>query len=64
MRTASFARSTPVAVSNLSNAAQLTLGSQHTCARLSDGNVQCWGYNANGQLGDGTNRTVPTGTKL
>ena len=25
-----------------------------TCARLADTTVRCWGYNGNGQLGDGT----------
>jgi alpha-tubulin suppressor-like RCC1 family protein len=29
-------------------------GSNHACAVLQSGRVQCWGYNIDGQLGDGT----------
>ncbi len=38
------------------------VASLHTCARLGDGSVRCWGYNSRGQLGDGTmtNRPNPT----
>jgi alpha-tubulin suppressor-like RCC1 family protein len=32
---------------------ELTAGQQHTCARLDDGSVKCWGSNVNGQLGLG-----------
>jgi alpha-tubulin suppressor-like RCC1 family protein len=36
-------------------------GSSHSLARCSDGNLATWGYNSNGQLGNGTstNSTVP-----
>jgi alpha-tubulin suppressor-like RCC1 family protein len=34
-------------------ALQLTAGGGHTCARLDDGSVKCWGANGNGQLGLG-----------
>jgi hypothetical protein len=53
-------RSTPVAVlqspneSPLTGVVDLTLGVYHSCAQRSDGEVRCWGYNGEGQLGDGT----------
>ena len=42
--------------------AQISLGQSHTCARLVDGTVRCWGSNSAGELGDGTDvaRFVPT----
>lgn len=33
---------------------QLTGGSSHSCALLSDGTIRCWGSNGLGQLGNGT----------
>jgi alpha-tubulin suppressor-like RCC1 family protein len=33
---------------------QLALGAGHSCLRTFEGDVYCWGRNANGQLGDGT----------
>ncbi len=56
-----IARSTPVAVQNLSNVVQVSVGSVHSCALLSNHQVECWGDNAYGELGDGTQTmsTVP-----
>jgi len=33
---------------------EIAAGAYHTCARLTDGTVSCWGENRFGQLGDGT----------
>nr|MBK7069668.1 hypothetical protein [Deltaproteobacteria bacterium] len=44
----------PLAVSGITTGAQVTVGDDFSCVRLSDGAVRCWGYNASGQLGDGT----------
>ncbi len=54
-------RLTPTAVVGLSGVAELGLGGFHSCARLSDGTVSCWGDNEYGQLGDATmeSRVVP-----
>ncbi|MEZ4737189.1 MAG: hypothetical protein R3E79_59675 [Caldilineaceae bacterium] len=54
-------RNTPVTVSGLATAATaIAAGTDHTCAILSDGSVQCWGDNARGQLGDGSREDRPT----
>ena len=49
---------TPVTVSGLTTATSVSVGGWHlngyTCARLSNGTVQCWGGNHSGQLGNGS----------
>lgn len=42
------------AVPGISGAVDLALGAAHSCARLDDGSVECWGSNKFGQIGDGT----------
>ena len=42
-------RAAPVAVVGLRDAVEITAGTYHTCARLRDDTLRCWGYNARGQ---------------
>jgi alpha-tubulin suppressor-like RCC1 family protein len=51
----------PVACgASLTNASQIAGGHGHACARLLDGRIACWGYNAEGgQLGDGSLNDSP-----
>jgi alpha-tubulin suppressor-like RCC1 family protein len=47
-------RTSPVAVAGLAGpVASIAAGGLHTCALLASGGVQCWGFNANGELGVG-----------
>jgi alpha-tubulin suppressor-like RCC1 family protein len=49
---AAFSR-TPVTALLRGAAVALTAGGTHACALLADGSAQCWGSNADGQLGSG-----------
>jgi alpha-tubulin suppressor-like RCC1 family protein len=51
----------PVAVAGGLAFKQVSTGSTHTCGKTAAGVAYCWGYNAYGQLGDGTttDRIVP-----
>jgi alpha-tubulin suppressor-like RCC1 family protein len=58
-------KSTPVEVTALgTTVADAALGSTHSCARKTDGQLSCWGYNAYGQLGDGTTTSKATPTAI
>lgn len=56
---ASTVAATPVTVSG--PFADLTAGGFHTCGLVSSGEAYCWGWNAFGQIGDGTNGSGSTG---
>lgn len=48
-------KSNPVSVIGLgSGVLDINSGYWHTCALLETGAVKCWGYNADGEIGDGT----------
>ncbi len=56
----------PVSVLNIEGVEQVTTGKIHSCALLLSGDVQCWGHDLEGQLGDGNgegfalNKLVPS----
>lgn len=44
----------------LTTITSLAGGGNHTCARIQNGRLRCWGRNGGGQLGDGTTTNRPT----
>jgi alpha-tubulin suppressor-like RCC1 family protein len=52
----------PVQALILTNAISISAGGWHSLALKNDGTVWCWGWNADGQIGDGTiiDKTIPT----
>lgn len=57
-------RTSPVAVTGLSNILTIATGCQTSCALLSDGTVKCWGVNGSGGIGDGSTTTRLTATAV
>src|SRR5208283_5458147 len=58
-------RTTPVQVTALGNGnAQISGNGYTNCARTSGGAVWCWGYNATGQLSNGTTSFTPNGVPV
>ena len=57
----SGASTVPVRVLHIDDAVEVSVGEKHACARLSSGDLWCWGRNFHGQLGDGshTDRSAP-----
>lgn len=59
--------SAPLKVQLAGEAIEIAAGDFHTCARMRDGGVICWGWNNQGRLGDGTGTTPanpPVAVKL
>lgn len=52
---------TPVQITGITNAIQITVGRDHACVLREGGTVSCWGQNDHGQLGNGnTNDSITT----
>lgn len=52
-------KSSPTPLSGgISDWASFDVGTNHSCAIRQDGSVWCWGTNARGQIGDGTNNNA------
>ena len=48
----------PAAVAGVSSAKSISVGYHDACAVMDDGTVQCWGFNYDGELGNGTTTTT------
>ena len=53
-------RARPSRVVGLTGVTGISLGGNDACAALASGQIWCWGNNAIGLLGDGTNEYRPT----
>ncbi len=53
-RGAPYGISSPVQVETATNVVGVSAGFLNTCVLISGGSIDCWGYNRDGQVGDGT----------
>lgn len=62
--TAPLTVNSPTALTPLQEIKQIASSGLHTCALTNSSAIQCWGYNEEGELGDGTttNQLTPVGT--
>ncbi|MGH7677061.1 MAG: RCC1 domain-containing protein, partial [Gemmatimonadaceae bacterium] len=54
----------PVTVAGDLTFSRIAAGNYHTCGIATNGATYCWGYNEHGQVGDGTNVTRSTPTRV
>ncbi|MFI4990412.1 MAG: IPT/TIG domain-containing protein [Solirubrobacterales bacterium] len=54
----------PTAVGGLGGVTAIAAGARHNLALLSGGSVEAWGYNPDGQLGDGSNLNSPVAVAI
>lgn len=50
----------PVPATGISTATATTGGAEHSCALLTTGGLDCWGYGVDGELGNGANAIAST----
>ena len=54
----------PRSVPGLTGVLEIAAGQFFTCARLAGDNVECWGRNTNGELGNGSLVSTSTPTRV
>ncbi|MCA9690287.1 MAG: hypothetical protein KC636_11805, partial [Myxococcales bacterium] len=59
-----FCSPTPSRVDGVARVREVAVSSVHSCVLTDDGRVLCWGYNEDGNLGDGSGVSTPTPTEV